>query len=293
MRLTSKNKSSSLATTCITVTLFVTIMASLIQATTASSSFHREHTTRPMVTGTSVVGLVYNGGVLLAADTLLSYGSMAKSQNAERIKAIGNSFVVGASGEYSDYMKLLRVLEDKHLSETRTGIIEDGQTEVTAESTWNYLRMLFYSKRNKMNPYWNEVLVAGFGNVKDAAGATTGGDGETSKPFLGMVDKIGTTVSGNTLATGFGAWLALPLLREKWRPDLTEGEARALLEDCMRVLFLRDCRASPRIQLAKVTRDVTTGSVVTAVSDPYILETQWDSAEFMRPVAGLEGDGGW
>ena len=112
-------------------------------------------------------------------------------------------------------------------------------------------------------------------------------------PFLGMVDKIGTTVCDKTLATGFGAWLALPLLREKWRPDLSEGEARALLEDCMKVLFLRDCRASPQIQLAKVTRNPADGSVMAAVSDPYILETHWDSAAFMRPVADLEGDGGW
>jgi 20S proteasome subunit beta 7 len=262
---------------------------SLIHSATATSG-RREHTTRPMVTGTSVVGLVYQGGVLLAADTLLSYGSMAKSQNAQRLHSIGGSVVVGASGEYSDYTKLLRVLEEKHLAETRTGLMEDGQTEVTAESTWNYLRMLFYSKRNKMNPYWNDVLVAGFTNVKE--GSADNLDGTPSQPFLGMVDKIGTTVSDNTLATGFGAWLALPLLREKWRPDLTEREARALLEDCMKVLFLRDCRASPQIQLAKVTQ-AEDGSVVSVISDPYILETQWDSAEFMRPVADLEGDGGW
>jgi 20S proteasome subunit beta 7 len=272
---------SATATFIITITM---ASSSLLSAT--ASSNYREHTTRPMVTGTSVVGVVYQGGVLLAADTLLSYGSMAKSQQAQRLHTIGNSVVVGASGEYSDYTKLLRILEQQQLSETRLGLVQDGHSEVTAESTWNYLRMLFYSQRNKMNPYWNEMLVAGFANAK--ADDTT-----TSMPFLGMVDKIGTTIAGTTLATGFGAWLALPLLREQWRPDLQEGEARALLEDCMRVLFLRDCRASPQIQLAKVTRDETTGNVVTAISDPYILETQWESAEFMRPVADLEGDGGW
>lgn len=33
---------------------------------------------------------------------------------------------------------------------------------------------------------------------------------------------------------------------------MTEGEARALLEDCLRVLFYRDCRALNRIQIGKV-----------------------------------------
>ena len=106
-----------------------------------------------------------------------------------------------------------------------------------------------------------------------------------------MVDKIGTTVHDNFIATGFGSYLALPLLREKWRPDMTEGEARALLEDCMKVLFFRDCRASPRIQLAKY--DGTDGTVL--VSDPYEVDTSaaWDAAAFVTPVADLEGDGGW
>ena len=34
----------------------------------------------------------------------------------------------------------------------------------------------------------------------------------------------------NFIATGFGAYLAIPLIREKWSEDLDEGEARALLE---------------------------------------------------------------
>ena len=86
----------------------------------------------------------------------------------------------------------------------------------------------------------NDLVVAGF---------------EDESPFLGVVDKLGTTLQENLVATGFGAYLAMPLLREKWRPDLSEGEARALLEDCMKVLFFRDCRASARIQLAKVTTE--------------------------------------
>ena len=40
-------------------------------------------------------------------------------------------------------------------------------------------------------------------------------------------------------SSGFGAYLAIPLIRERWSPDMEEGEARALLEDCLRVLFYR------------------------------------------------------
>jgi 20S proteasome subunit beta 7 len=52
---------------------------------------------------------------------------------------------------------------------------------------------------------------------------------------------------------GFGAYLAIPIIRERWHAAMDEGEARSLLEDCLRVMFYRDCRASSRIQIAKVT----------------------------------------
>jgi len=222
---------------------------------------------------------------MLAADTLLSYGSMAKQQGISRLKVIeGTKVVLGASGEYSDYTKLCEILTAKALEETKTSLMDSlyateessSSASFTASSTWNYLRMLLYSRRNKMNPFWNDLLIAGFD--------------DQGKPFLGSVDKIGTTVCDDFLATGFGSYLAIPLLREKYRTDLSEGEARALLEDCMKVLFYRDCRASSLIQLAKC--DATSGQVL--VSDPYPLENlQWDAPEFVRPVADLDGDGGW
>jgi 20S proteasome subunit beta 7 len=252
------------------------LLSLVIMFPTAAPS--RQHTTRPMVTGTSVLGIVYDGGVLLAADTLLSYGTMAKQQNVPRLKAIeGTATVIGASGEYSDFQRIIQILEQKALEETTTTLVDsmyaDTSKAMTAASTWNYLRMVMYSRRNRMNPYWNDLVVAG----SDLEG----------KPFLGMVDKIGTTVKDNYIATGFGSYLALPLIREKWRPDLSEGEARALLEDCMKILFYRDCRASSKIQLAKCAD----GNVI--ISEPFQLETSWDAPSFISPVAHLEGDGGW
>lgn len=242
---------------------------------------HRERTTRPMVTGTSVIGVVYDEGVLLAADTQLSFGSMSKSQRAQRLTAIDNSrIIVGGSGDYSDYQKVMELLQAKALEETSTSLMDslyaDTSDAMSAETTWNYLRHIMYNKRNKMDPYWNDLVVAGMD--------------QKGEPFLGWVDKIGTTVKDKYIATGFGAYLALPLLREHWRPDMSEGDARALLEDCLTVCFYRDCRASARVQLGKVAKNAAEPVLI---SDPYTLETDWSSVAFQQTRAGLETDGGW
>ena len=70
--------------------------------------------------------------------------------------------------------------------------------------------------------------------------------------YVGYVDLYGTMFSEDFAATGFGTHVALPIIRDRWRADLSEGEARAVLEDCVRVLWYRDTRALNKITLAKV-----------------------------------------
>lgn len=67
------------------------------------------------------------------------------------------------------------------------------------------------------------------------------------------MDQRGTSFSENFTATGFGSHLGLPLIRDRWCADMSEAEARTLLEDCMRVLWYRDTRALNKIQIAKIT----------------------------------------
>jgi 20S proteasome subunit beta 7 len=79
---------------------------------------------------------------------------------------------------------------------------------------------------------------------------------QLTSSFLGYVDLLGTTYSSPTMATGFGAHIAIPLLREAYEakagiegdgPLLTEEEAEKLLEECMKVLFYRDARSMNKV----------------------------------------------
>jgi 20S proteasome subunit beta 7 len=64
------------------------------------------------------------------------------------------------------------------------------------------------------------------------------------------VDLLGTTYSASTLATGYGAHIAQPLLRravEGNEDTLTEEEARKIIEKSMQVLFYRDARSLDQV----------------------------------------------
>eukprot|EP00965_Chrysotila_dentata_P208667 6184828-Pleurochrysis_carterae.AAC.2 len=47
-----------------------------------------KRTTQPMVVGGSILGVKYAGGVMVAADTLASYGSLARFEGVERVAQV-------------------------------------------------------------------------------------------------------------------------------------------------------------------------------------------------------------
>jgi 20S proteasome subunit beta 7 len=61
---------------------------------------------------------------------------------------------------------------------------------------------------------------------------------------------------------------------------MDEKEARALLDDCMRVLYYRDCRTINSFQVATVTK--ATG---VQISEPFSLETSWNFQRQVHPDA--------
>ncbi|KAI8898022.1 nucleophile aminohydrolase [Globomyces pollinis-pini] len=218
------------------------------------------HTQQPIVTGTSVLGIKFKDGVMLAADTLASYGSLAQIRDMKRLAAVGDYTVIGAGGDMSDWQHIQHVLEAEIITEYYN---DDGHT-LFPEHIHEYLSRLLYNRRSKQDPLWNSLVVGGFNK---------------GKKFLGYVDYQGTTYHSSTIATGYGSMIAQPLLRkavEGNEDTLTEEEAIKILDDSMRVLFYRDARSLNKIQRATIT---ASGSKIT---EPYSLATEWGFADSIR-----------
>lgn len=80
------------------------------------------------------------------------------------------------------------------------------------------------SHRSKLNPAWTTMVSRGCS------------DGES---FLGCVGMLGVAYEAPSLATGFGAYLAQPLLQDilEKEPVLSQMEAPELVERCTRGLY--------------------------------------------------------
>jgi 20S proteasome subunit beta 7 len=175
--------------------------------------------------------------------SIASYGSLARFTDVKRLRTFADTSIIGFGGDVSDMQYIDRMLLSLDIEEKYAST---GHT-LNAKNLHTYLAKVLYKRRSEFNPLWNTLLVAGL----DDDGA----------PFLSLADLLGTTYSAPTLATGFGAHLAQPLLRRLMPEDeqsvkhITREQAVDAVKECMKVLFYRDARSSNTYSIAVVTKD--------------------------------------
>lgn len=203
----------------------------------------------------------------MIADTAASYGSMARYTDIKRLVPITTSSLIGFSGELSDWQYLSRVLQEV----IDEDIIENPTEEKTPIEIHNFVNRVMHNYRSKANPLYNSIVVGGI-------------DQDTNEPFLGCTDLYGTHFADNIVATGFGMYIALPLLRTHQNNEMSYEEAKKLLEDCQRVLLYRHCNTINKFTLATITKE--NGIQVT---EPYTLTTEWSFSRFVQPTKQEDG----
>lgn len=224
----------------------------------------KSQTLQPIVTGTSVIGMKFDKGVIIAADNLASYGSLRRFIDQERVFSVGEETVVGIGGDVSDLQTITEILEGLEISEA----YDEPAQKLTAPNIHSYLQRVMYQRRSKMDPLWNAVVIGGFKN---------------GEPYLASVDLLGTTYSAPALGSGFGSYLAVPIMRklvdrEGDQKNVTEEQARAAIAESMKVLFYRDGRALDKYTLAVLKNEDGKPSV-SILKDVRVENQNWTMAK--------------
>merc|ERR1712012_922230 len=223
------------------------------------------HSQYPITTGTSVFGLKFKDGVMIAADTSGNYGSLSRYPNTQRVNKVNETTVIASSGDIADFQYLYSLIESKQTDED----IRGGGVTMRPEALHCWLTRVLYNRRSKFDPLWNSIIVGGM---------------QDGKPFLGCVDYIGTAFTENAIATGIGAAMAIPIINHELEKfgstdNLTKEQAREILLKCIRVCYLRDFRATNKFHLATITNE---GS---EVEGPALIDSNWEVA---RGIVGYD-----
>merc|ERR1719230_458554 len=112
----------------------------------------------PVNVGSSVLACKYDGGVMIACDTAISYGNNLKFKSACRMHPLGEEAVVAASGEMADFDEIKRLFDEKYEEDL---VHSDGCTFLHPNDYFNWMARHIFNKRSKGDPLWVTLLVGG------------------------------------------------------------------------------------------------------------------------------------
>lgn len=226
-------------------------------STKSSSSDISQRSSGPITTGTSIVGVKYDKGVLIAGDRLVSYGNLARYHDMDRVFKINENIILGVTGDYADFQYIKQLIDDMIYNDFAIG----DKISMKPKDLYTWLTRVLYNRRSRFNPLWLDMVVGGI-QV----------EGDVSEPFLGHINVRGRAYTNDVISTGFGTHLALPLLREySEKGPIDEATAQQLIKKSMEVLFYRDCRGYPKYSLANINDQ---GCTVTK----HDVDQNWDFA---------------
>lgn len=157
-------------------------------------------------TGTTTVGVVTKNGIVLGADTKATLGNLGYDLEAKKLYKITDKIALTNAGAVGDSLTIIRFLRSRaKLYET------DRESPITPRALTTFLSNVLNA--NRYFPFAVQFIVGGM----------------VEKPRLFEVTPYGGVLEREQFATsGSGTQLALSVLDQNYRKDLTEEEGIAL-----------------------------------------------------------------
>jgi proteasome beta subunit len=184
--------------------------------------------------GTTTVGLVFAGGVILATEKRATMGYMIASKRAKKVYQVADRIGMTTAGGVGDAQQLARILTvECNLYQIR----RSRPITVGAASTLlsNYLN------QNRYFPYYVQLLVGGV---------------DEHGPGVYSVDAMGgATKEEEIVSTGSGSPMAYGVLEDRYHPHMKEDESIELAVRALKAAMKRDSASGEGIHVVVITKD--------------------------------------
>jgi len=184
--------------------------------------------------GTTTIGIVFAGGVILATEKRATMGYMIASKKAKKVYQVAERIGMTTAGGVGDAQQLARILtvECNLYQIRRSRAITVG---AAATLLSNYLN------QNRYFPYYVQLLVGGI---------------DETGPSLYSVDAMGgATKEEEIVATGSGSPMAYGVLEDRFRKDMNEDEAIDIAIRALKSAMKRDAGSGEGIHVVVITKD--------------------------------------
>jgi proteasome beta subunit len=187
--------------------------------------------------GTTTVGIVFDGGVVLASEQRVTMGHLIAGKHAKKIYQIGKRFGMTTSGGVGDAQQLAKIMTvEANLFEIRRNKV------MSVRSAATLLANLLHGNRGF--PYYVQLLIGGI-------------DG--NDPVLFSVDAFGgASEEDQIVATGSGSPMAYGVLEDRYQPGMNKKEAIELAIRALRSAIKRDSASGEGFAISVIQKDAYT-----------------------------------
>lgn len=180
-----------------------------------------------IIPGATVIGIVYDNGVILGADRRAAYGTFVIGKSVKKLYRITPHIGLASAGLISDVQTIVRELcyHAKMFQYTTS-------REITAKALSKLLSNILFS--NRLFPLITQTVIGGF--TFDSHG-------------IYMLDALGSVIEDKYTAAGSGTEIALGILEAEYKDKMNRNEARELVLKAIRIALQRDSASGNGIDL--------------------------------------------
>jgi len=193
----------------------------------------RQQSQYAWIPGATTVGVVCPDGVILASEKRVSYGYLIVSKGGKKVFKITDRIGAACAGLVSDMQILVREVE------AYSNLYSlDVSRPISVRSAAKLMSTLLFNRR--LAPLITQTIVGGL----DEEGAT-----------LYALDIMGSVIPDEYAAVGSGTEIAMGLLEEGYKENLTIEEAKNLVTRAIKSAISRDIMSGNGIDLLIITKD--------------------------------------
>jgi len=185
------------------------------------------------IPGATTIGAVCSNGVILASEKRVSYGYLVMSRVGKKVFKVTDRIGAACAGLVSDMQILIREVE-AYAKLFRL----DANRPMAVKSAAKVMSNLLFSRR--LFPLITQTIVGGI----DEEGAS-----------LYVLDVLGSVIPDKYAAVGSGAEIALGVLEQGYKDNLTVEEARDLVTRAIKSAVSRDIMSGDGVDFLFITSE--------------------------------------
>jgi proteasome beta subunit len=183
--------------------------------------------------GATTVGVIFNGGVILAAEKRVTYGYFIMSKGGKKVFKVSDSIGVACAGLIGDMQILAKEME----AQANLYSMDVGR-KISVRSAAKLMANVLFNRRYA--PLFTQTIVGGL---------------DEEGPELFVLDVLGSLIPDKYAAVGSGTELAIGVIEEGYKETLTASQAKELVIRAIKSAISRDSMSGDGIDCLIITKD--------------------------------------